>query len=169
MDSIRNRQTINGAKELMRIASTPSHHLHHEVVSREDELTAQRLTTVRSWINYSRDIEAVCFIENLHSAEWIYFVCSSFTTDVVGSRVWRERDGAINNALIGELLEEKSSTTIIATDGSIRDNTTAWGGAVWNGDIIIFEWSAGKLGWSSSYRSECEAMEDALGWLEARA
>jgi hypothetical protein len=73
MDSIRDRQTINGAKELiMRIASTPSRHLHHEVVSREDELTAQRLNTVRSWISYSRDIvEYVCPIENLQSDECI--------------------------------------------------------------------------------------------------
>jgi hypothetical protein len=31
---------------------------------------------------------------------------------------------------------------------------------------IIFEWSAGKLGKSSSYRSKCEAMEDVLSWLE---
>jgi hypothetical protein len=58
----------------------------------------------------------VCPIENLQSDEWIDFVCSSFTTEVVGSRDWCEKDGAINNALIGELLKEKSTTTIIATD-----------------------------------------------------
>jgi hypothetical protein len=72
----------------------------------------------------------------------------------------------INNALIEELLEEKSQTTIIATDGSIRDNTTAWGGAVWEDGRIVDEWSAGKHGRSYSNRSECEAMEDALSWLE---
>jgi hypothetical protein len=37
---------------------------------------------------------------------------------------------------------------------------------VWKDGRIIFEWSAGKHGRSSSYRSECEAMEDALSWLE---
>jgi hypothetical protein len=117
------------------------------VVSRDDELTAQRLATVKSWICCSRDtVEAVCPIENLQSDEWIDFVCSSFITEVVGSRSWRERDGAINNALIGELLEEKSPTTIIATDGYVCDNTTAWGGAVWKDGKIVYAWSAGKHG-----------------------
>jgi hypothetical protein len=111
----------------------------------------------------------MCPIENLQSDEWIYLVCSSFTTEVVGSRAWRERDGVINNALIGEMLEEKSPTAIIATDGSIQDNTTAWGGAVWKDGNIVYEWSAGKHGRSSSYRSECEAIDDALSWLEGNS
>jgi hypothetical protein len=55
--------------------------------------------------------------------------------------------------LIEELMEEKSPTTIIATDGSIRDDITAWGGAVWKGGKLIYEWSAGKhRRWSNGGR-----------------
>jgi hypothetical protein len=104
------------------------------------KLTTQRFATVRSWVSHSRDsVEYVCPIENLKSDDWIDFVCDSFTTDVVGSRAWRERSGLINNTLIEELMEEKSPSTIIATDGSIRDDITAWGGAVWKGGKLIYE------------------------------
>jgi hypothetical protein len=108
----------------------------------------------------------VCPIENFKSEELIDFVCSSCPTEVVSSRARLERDGAIKNALIGEMLEEQSPTTIRSTDVSILENTTAWGGAVWRDGRIVYEWSAGKHGRSSSYRSECEAKEDALSWLE---
>ena len=73
----------------------------------------------------------------------------------------------LNNALIRELLEEKSPTVIIATDGSIRGDTAAWGGAIWRKGRVIFEWSSGRHGKASSYRVECEAMEDAVIWLQA--
>ena len=59
----------------------------------------------------------------------------------------------------------EAPTTIVATDGSLRGETTAWAGAVWRGNQIVYEWSAAKQGRSSSFRSECEAFEDALIWL----
>ena len=58
-------------------------------------------------------------------------------------------------------------TIIIATDGSIRDEVTAWGGAVWKGNRKCFEWSTARAGRASSYRSECEAFGDALAWMAA--
>jgi hypothetical protein len=36
----------------------------------------------------------------------------------------------MNDAIVREVLEEKAPTVVIATDGSIRDNVTAWGGVV---------------------------------------
>jgi hypothetical protein len=68
--------------------------------------------------------------------------------------------------LIEELMEKKSPTTVIATDESIRDDITAQCVAVWKGGKLIYDWSAEKNGRSISYRSECEAIEDALTWLE---
>ncbi|KAI8489669.1 hypothetical protein Bbelb_325750 [Branchiostoma belcheri] len=98
---------------------------------------------------------------------------SSRRREILGStpRLWDHVLGGtglvyvINDTLIREFLEEKAPTIIIATDGSIRGDTTAWGGSVWKGGKPVFEWSAGRHGSSSSYRSECEALEDALIWL----
>ena len=49
----------------------------------------------------------------------------SFTTESIGSRKWRDRTGDVNHMLIREVIEEKSPSLVIATDGSIRGNTTA--------------------------------------------
>jgi hypothetical protein len=70
-------------------------------------------------------------------AHRVEFVCDSFTTGAVGSRALGERSGRINIALIEELMEEQSLNTIIATDGSIRDDITAWGGAIWKSGKLI--------------------------------
>ena len=85
----------------------------------------------------------------------------------IGDRSWRERASDINQALVREWLEEREFTTVIATDGSIREKVTAWGGAVWRNNRICYEWSTAREGTSCSYRSECEAFEDALVWISA--
>ena len=168
--SIRSRQKLTGAKELMRIPFTPSHPLHEEIMSREDELITQRLTTVRSWVNCSREtVDAICPMENIQSDEWIPYVRDTFTTGVLGSREWRDMPGDVNHIFVRELLEEKAPTLVIATDGSIRGTTTSWGGAVWKDDRVIFEWSAGREGRASSYRAEAEALEDAFTWLRTNS
>jgi hypothetical protein len=51
----------------------------------------------------------------------------------------------------------------------IIDNTTAWGRVIWRDWQTVFEWSTGRHVRSSSYRSECEAMEDAITWLSGNA
>ena len=89
----------------------------------------------------------------------------TFITDIIGSRMWRDLPGDANYAVVREVLETKNPTVIIATDGSIRDSVTAWGGSVWKGGRRVFEWSTAKHGKSSSYRSECEALEDAFTWM----
>ena len=167
--SIRNRQTILGAKEILRIANTSNHPLYEEIVNRQDEANPQRLTTVKSWVKYSReDVEEICPIENIKSDDWVcstLFETDQFNARAIGSRDWRERAGVINNSLIREFLEQEAPTIIIATDGSIRGDITAWAGSIWKNGKSVFEWSTGRHGKSSSYRSECEAMEDALVWL----
>ena len=57
---------------------------------------------------------------------------------------------------------ELSGANIIGTDGSVREDITAWGGAAWKHDKRVFEWCTGKLGRTSSFRAECETHEDAL-------
>ena len=53
--------------------------------------------------------------------------------------------------------------------GEIELDTTGWGGAVLQKGKTIYEWSACKNGHSSSFRAECEAMGDALVWLEGNS
>ncbi|KAI8510747.1 hypothetical protein Bbelb_116630 [Branchiostoma belcheri] len=110
--SIRDRQTILGAKEFLRIANTSSHPLHQEIVTRQDEAIPQRLITVKSWVKYSReDVEEICPVENIKSDNWVYntqFETDRFNAEAVGSRAWRDRAGVINDTLIREFLEEKA-------------------------------------------------------------
>ncbi len=68
-------------------------------------------------------------------------------TERVGNRGWRERDSEIS-----EWLEEKILSVIVATDGSIRDDVTAWGGGV-AGGVLSGQQHNGRC--SSSYRAEC--------------
>jgi hypothetical protein len=67
------------------------------------------------------------------------------------------------------MLENNATTIIIATYGSIRDNTTSWGGVIWRDGQTVVEWSSGRHGRSSSYRLECEAMEEAITWLSSNS
>jgi hypothetical protein len=93
----------------------------------------------------------ICPIENIKNDEWIHSRHDSITTDAFGSRSCRERAGEMNNAIVREELEEKATTVVIATDGSVRNNVTAWGGAIWRGGQKIYEWSAGRHGKSSVF------------------
>lgn len=68
--------------------------------------------------------------------------------------------------MLSEYLDVREANAIIATDGSIRDNITAWGGAVWRNNRKVFHRCAGKQGRTSSFRAESEAYEDALVWME---
>jgi hypothetical protein len=54
----------------------------------------------------------------------------------------------VNNAVVGEILETK-----------------AWDEVIWRDGRTVFEWSTGRHGRSSYYRSECEAMEYTFTWL----
>jgi hypothetical protein len=66
--SIKNRQVLSGVKELMRVSNTPSHPLYHELTTRTDEFTVQRLSTIRSWVSYARDrAEEISPMENIKS------------------------------------------------------------------------------------------------------
>jgi hypothetical protein len=115
----------------MRASNTPSHPLYQELTTRTDEFTVQRLSTVRSWVSYSRDkAEEICPMENVKSDDWVEYESSTVTTGALGSREWRDRAGEVNNAVVGEMLKAKAPTISIATDGSIRENTTACGGVV---------------------------------------
>ena len=67
-----------------------------------------------------------------------------------------------------EYIESTWANIIIATDGSIRDNSTKWGGAVWQDRERVYSWCAGKHGRTSSYRAESEAFENALTWMAAK-
>jgi ribonuclease HI len=116
--------------------------------------------------SYARDrADEISPIENIKSDDWVEYKNSNFTTVGFGSMEWRDRAGEVNNAVVGEMLETKAPSIIIATDRSVRENTTAWGGVLWRDGRSVFEWSTGRHVRSSSYRSECEAMEDAFIWL----
>ncbi len=55
-------------------------------------------------------------------------------------------------AEVEEMLEEVKPNVIVASDGSIRDGVTAWGGTVWRDRRIVYKWSAAKHGSSSSFQ-----------------
>ncbi|KAI8517807.1 hypothetical protein Bbelb_038240 [Branchiostoma belcheri] len=83
--SIRDRQTIMGAKEFLRIANTPSHTLHQEIVTRQDEAIPQRLITVNpghgSSSSYRSECEAmedalIWLTENTDEEDCHYFTDS---------------------------------------------------------------------------------------------
>ena len=48
------------------------------------------------------------------------------------------------------------------TDGSVREDVTAWGNATWKDNERAFEWFKGKQGRTSSFKADCEAWEDEL-------
>ena len=77
-------------------------------------------------------------------------------------------NAVVNQVEVEEYIESTGANIIIATDGSIRDNSTTWGGAVWQDRQHVYSWCAGKHGRTSSYRAESEAFEDALTWMAAK-
>ncbi|KXJ05472.1 putative RNA-directed DNA polymerase from transposon BS [Exaiptasia diaphana] len=85
--------------------------------------------------------------------------------DIVGSREWRDRNPIINQAEVEQYIESVNVNIIIATDGSVREDVTAWAGLVWKNNRCIYKWCAGKHGRTSSFRAEMEGVEDALFWM----
>jgi hypothetical protein len=104
-------------------------------------------------VSYARDrAEEISPMENIKSDDWVEY--ENFTTRALGSMEWRDRAGEVNNAVVGEMLETKAHPIIVATDGSVRENITAWGGVIWRDGRSVFEWSTGRQGRSSAYRLE---------------
>ena len=131
---VKYQQRYQATREYLRAVTSPSHPLRIELEAREDTMVTQRLKTVRSWVLMARDlVEEVCPTENIIVNEWVTNKKGIITTERIGNRSWRDRAAVINEACVREWLEEVEPTVIIATDGSIRDEVMAWGGAVWRG------------------------------------
>ena len=124
----------------MRAATTRSHQLYEELRSRRDERIHQRLVTVRSWVVDSRElVELFSPLETILAIPWLIAESKMPELRRTGSREWRERAEAINIAEVEEMLEEIEPNIIVATDGSIREGVTAWGGTVWKDRVIVYE------------------------------
>jgi len=164
--SVKERQKLLAAKAFLKAITTESHPLCEALQTREDESVTQRLKTVRSWVVDAREIvEEVCTYEDLVMHEWIETEGMPLVTKCIGNRTWRERAQEENMSEVCEWLEYQKPSVIIATDGSLREDTTAWAGAVWRNGQQEFEWSTARHGKSSSFRAESEALEDALVWI----
>jgi len=164
--SVMGRQKLLAAKAFLKAITTQSHPLCEALQRREDESVTQRLKTVRSWVVDAREIvEEVCTVEDLVTQEWIETESMPLVANRIGNRTWRERAQQENMSDVGEWLEQQKPSVIIATDGSLREDTTAWAGAVWRNGKQEFEWSTARQGKSSSFRAESEALEDALVWI----
>ena len=121
---------LQAAQEYIRALTTESHPLYDGLQSHRD--LAVRLKRVLPWTKAARDtLEEVVPVHNIKADPWVAYNEKPLLVDSVGDRTWREPDKAINNAEVTQYLESKEANTIIATDGSIRDNISAWGGAVW--------------------------------------
>ncbi|KAJ7386239.1 hypothetical protein OS493_010638 [Desmophyllum pertusum] len=155
---------LQAAQEYIRALTTESHPLYNELQNHSD--LAVRLQRVIPWIKAAKDtLEEVVPVDNIQADPWVAYNNKPILVDSVGDRTWEERDKAINNAEVSQYLESKEANIIIATDGSIRDNISAWGGAVWQKNRRTFEWCAGKQDRTSSFRAESDAYEDALIWM----
>jgi len=143
---------LQAAHEYLKALITGSHSLHDELHCQEN--IAVRLKRVIPWTQTARDVlEDVAPVEVVISDPWIVFNDKSVVVDVVSDWTWHEPESRGFNILIG-------------TDGLIRGNITAWGGAVWQNNRKILEQCAGKHGCT---RAESEAYEDALIWIESNA
>lgn len=170
INNIRTRQKFLAAEAFLRAINTKSHPLYHHLREKEDLEVQQRLQTVQSWVIGAREIiEETCPVDSIQYAGWMPAYGITINTEVIGNREWRERADCVNQALVMEWIEEQDATIIIATDGSLRDDVTGWGGAVWRAGKRVFEWSTARAGRSSSFRAECEAYEDGLTWLAREA
>ena len=63
----------------------------------------------------------------------------------------------MNQAEVEAYLESTGANIVVGTEGSVREDITAWGGAAWKDNKRAFEWCTGKQGRTSSFRAECEA------------
>jgi len=168
IESVKERQIVLAAQAFLKALTTSTHPLHTHIVTHEDELVEQRLKTVRSWVKDARDaVEEICPQENIKDIEWVDMIDMPVKTDRIGNRSWRDRAETINRAEVCEWLTLQNPTVVIATDGSIRNGTTAWAGAIWREGNVCYEWSTARRGRSSSFRAEGEALEDALVWTAA--
>ena len=170
INNIKEVQELAACREFLRVLGSKSHPLRDELEAAEDTKVAQRLKTVKSWVCTAREaIETICPVENIYIPDWVRYMGPNLRTAKIGGRSWRDMSSLTNQALIRAWIEEGEFSTIIATDGSIRGDVTAWGGAVWRNNQLCFEWSTAREGASCSYRSECEAFEDALVWMSVNA
>lgn len=164
--NVKYQQQYQAARESLRIKSSNSHPLKEGIDSREDTKVNQRLKTVQSRIPKAREtVEIICPVENITCNDWVVSNAPNIKTARIVNRGWRERAGEINQSDIEHWLEGCDPDIIVATDGSIREDSTAWGGAVWMKGKKCLEWSTAREGRASSYRSECEAFGDTLVWI----
>ncbi len=159
-------QKLAAATAFLKAITTPSHPLNLHLRERNDQEVAQRLKTVRSWVIEAREmVENICPMENITLNPWIANDMLTWKLTKIGNRSWRDRSELVNKVEILEWLERKRPNIVIATDGSIHHDVTAWGGAVWKDGRGCFNWSTARHGRSSSFRSETEAFEDALACI----
>ena len=71
----------------------------------------------------------VLLMENIKADPRVVYNGKTLLVDSVGDRTRRERNKAISTE-VSQFLESKEPNIIVATDGSIRDNISAWGGVV---------------------------------------
>ena len=163
---VEERQRLAAAAAFLKAITTHSHPLGQHLREGKDQEINQRLKTIRSWVIDARDmVESVCPVENINHNPWSAHDNITWELVRIGNRSWRERSEVINKTEILEWLDEKRPNIVIATDGSIHDDVTAWGGAVWKEGRECFSWCTARHGRSSSFRSEAEAFEDALVWI----
>ena len=55
----------------------------------------------------------------------------------------------MNQAEVEAYLESTGANIVVGTNGSVREDITAWGGATWKDNKRAFEWCAGKQGRTS--------------------
>ncbi len=163
--SIRERRQLAVENDFLKAVTVWSHPLHQHLRDREDTMIQQRLKTVRSWVIDAREsIETFCSVKNISENPWIPLNNNDGSLGRIGDRTWMQRNSRLNTSDILEWLDQEQASVVIATDGSIRDDVTAWGGAVWKEGRECFTWSTARHGHSSSFHSEAEAFENALVW-----
>ncbi|XP_028514605.1 uncharacterized protein LOC110238129 [Exaiptasia diaphana] len=163
--SIKQLYNLKAGKELVRAATTQSHPLF-DVLRETASHTDVRLKIVKPWSSVAMNIiENIVPINLISSNIWVPYNDKRLAIDIVGSREWRDRNPIINQAEVEQYIESVNVNIIIATDGSVREDVTAWAGLVWKNNRCIYKWCAGKHGRTSSFRAEMEGVEDALFWM----
>ncbi len=124
--SVAGQQKLQSAREFLRAATSVNHPLRAALEVREDTVVERRLKTVDMWLRNAREtVEDMCPVENVKEIRWVPAGKEIITTERVGDRSWRDRDGVVNHTEVSEWLEEKKPSAIVATDGSIRHDVTA--------------------------------------------
>ena len=155
---------MRAGKELVRALTCVSHPLN--ALLREHRQVSVRLKIVQPWSRFAENIiEKVTLSYNIMPDIWVPYNKRKLKVDFIGDRNWRESNPIMNQAVIEEYITSIKANIIIATDGSLRDNTTAWAGVVWKNNRHFYSWSTRKQGRTSSFRAESEGFEDALVWI----